>query len=165
MGLMKTLIVGRENGVRAKIRSMLGGGSVDTSPDSSHSAPRYDDQPPPAEKAVGLKPEAPKDVNPPQGFEVVLHKDSLKPGQIVEIIISGKAIAVANVDGTFHACTNACPHADGPLGEGELVGKVLTCPYHGWQYDITTGDCITTPSAHLATYEVAIEGPAVCVKL
>ena len=72
MSLLKTLLLGRENGIRSKIRkAVLGGGAEDTSPGSSYSAPRPsgDHQPAPAERALGLKPEAPKDVTPPEGFE------------------------------------------------------------------------------------------------
>ena len=67
--------MGRENGIR-RVRRAVFGGAVDTSPGSAYSAPR-DEPPPPAEAALGLHPEAPKDVTPPDGFEVVLHKDAL----------------------------------------------------------------------------------------
>jgi len=166
MSILKTLILGRENGIRrGLLRAILGGGGPpDTSPNSSYSAPAPA-APPPAEVALGLQPEAPKDITPPEGFEVVLHKDALAPGKITEIIIGGKAIAVANVDGEFHACTNSCPHAEGPLGEGTLRGSVLACPYHGWEFDIVGGTCLTNPDVELETFEVQIEGDAVCVRV
>ncbi len=169
MGLLKTILLGRDNGIRSKVRkSLFGGSTEDTSPGSSYSAPGGNTDraaPPPAEAALGLFPEAPKDTNPPAGFEVVLHKDALKPGKVVEIIIAGKAIAVANVDGEFFACTNSCPHADGPLGDGSLAGSVLSCPYHGWSFDLKDGSCKTNPDFTLKTYEVAVEKDAVCVKI
>lgn len=165
MSLFKTILVGRENGIRARIRKMFGGSSEDTTPGSSYSAPRADNKPVAAERALGLKPEAPKDVTPPEGYEVVLHKDALKPGKIVEIIIGGTAIAVTNVDGRFYALTNSCPHAEGPLGEGAMDGCTLTCPYHGWKFDVTTGACLTNPGVTVKTYPVAIEKEAVCVRL
>lgn len=166
MSLFKTILVGRENGIRAKLKKMFGGGSVDTSPGSSYSAPRSEEaRPAPAERALGLKPEAPKDVTPPEGFEVVLHKDALKPGMVTEIIIGGTAIAVANVAGKFHAVTNTCPHAEGPLGDGALEGCVLTCPYHGWQFDVSDGKCLTNAGMNIKIYEVQIEREAVCVRI
>jgi nitrite reductase (NADH) small subunit len=164
MGLLKTLIVGRENGIRARVRKMLFGGPVDTSPGSAYSAPR-DEPPPPAEAALGLHPEAPKDVTPPDGYEVVLHKDALVAGRVTEIIIAGTAIAVSNVDGTFYASTNTCPHAGGPMGEGELEGSVLTCPYHGWAFDLADGTCETNPDVKLQLYDVQVVGDAVCVRI
>ena len=166
MGLLRTLLFGRDNGFRAKLRSIASGGGVeDTSPNISHSAPSYSPStaPPSASGSASLEP--PRDVTPPEGFEVVMHKGSLKPGEVSEVIAGGTAIAVCNVDGTYHAVSNSCPHADGPLGEGGLEGSVLTCPYHGWAFDVTDGSCSTNADAHIATYEVAIEGHAVCVRL
>jgi nitrite reductase/ring-hydroxylating ferredoxin subunit len=48
-------------------------------------------------------------------------------------------VAVFNVDGKFYVLKNECPHAGGPLGEGFLDGPVVTCPWHGWQFDVTSG--------------------------
>jgi nitrite reductase/ring-hydroxylating ferredoxin subunit len=166
MSLLKTLLMGRENGIRAGIRKSLFGASVeDTSPGSSFSAPQDPPAPEPAEAALGLKPEPPRDVIPPEGFEVVLHREALKPGKVAEIIIGGKAIAVANVGGKFHACVSSCPHADGPLGDGSLQGSILSCPYHGWEFDLTDGSCKTNPETTLGLYDVKIVGDAVCVRL
>jgi nitrite reductase/ring-hydroxylating ferredoxin subunit len=119
----------------------------------------------PAEKALRLKKEPPRDVTPPEGYEVVLHKDALEAGRIIEIIIGGTAIAVANVDGAFHAISNTCSHAEGPLGEGSLDGAVVSCPYHGWQYDVRTGACLTNPQGTIASFPVQLVGDAVCVKM
>ena len=164
MGFLKTLIMGRENGIRTKLRGMLlGGGAEDTSPNVSYSAPSY--TPAPAAPAASDVPEPPRDVTPPEGFEVVSHKAALQPGEVKEVIAGGIAIALCNVDGEYHAVTNTCAHAEGPLGEGTLEGAVLTCPYHGWSYDITDGACLTNSEVSITTYEVAIEGDAVCVRL
>lgn len=165
MGLVRTILLGRPDGIRSKLRRAFGGGSEDTSPGSAYSAPRDDAPPPPAEAALGLHPEPPRDVTPPDGYEVVLHKDALKPGKVTEIIIGGTAIAVANADGTFHACTNSCPHAGGPLGEGTLEGGELTCPYHGWSFDLKQGVCLTNGDVEFLTYDVQVVGDAVCVRL
>jgi len=164
MGLVQTLIFGRENGIRrALFRALTGGGGAAApaapAPESNARAASRDGG------AANGRPEAPRDVTPPEGYEVVLHRDGLVPGEIGEVIIAGTAIAVANVDGTFYAIQNGCPHADGPLGEGSLKGTQLTCPYHGWQFDVSTGDCLVNPEARIQTYDVAIEGDAVCVKL
>ena len=160
MGLVSTLLFGRENGIRARIRrKLLGGGkAVETRDDPP--------PPPPAEAALGLSPEAPKDVTPPEGFEVVLHRDALGEGLITEIIIAGRAIAVANVGGSFYATDSNCTHSNPcPLAEGSLEGSILTCWVHGWQYDLTTGECLTTPDSPLKTFDVQIVDTAVCVKI
>ena len=119
----------------------------------------------PAEKALRLGKEPPRDVTPPEGFEVVLHKDALAAGKIIEVIIGGTAIAVARAGTQYYAISNKCPHADGPLGEGTLEGTVVTCPYHGWSFDVADGSCKTNPYAKVTTYPVQVVGDAVCVKL
>lgn len=161
MGFIQTLLTGRPNGLRSRLRRRLGGGPTPGSKASPAAAP----PPVPAEAALGLKPEAPKDVTPPDGFEVVLHKDALKVGAVTEIIIGGRAIAVAHTEAGYRACTNTCPHAEGPLSEGELSGGVLTCPYHGWEFDLSTGACLTNEAVTLPTFAVEVVGDAVCVRL
>ena len=84
-------------------------------------------------------------------------------GQVVEI--QGHTIAIFNVDGTFYATDNTCAHRGGPLGEGELEGDVVTCPWHGWKYNIKTGISLTTPSASVKTYQVKGEGIDVTILL
>lgn len=168
MGLLRNLIVGRPDGLRSRL---LGRGGESPAAGAPAAAPRPGAQRPagapvvPAEKALRLKHEPPRDVTPPEGYEVVLHKDALESGRIIEIIIGGTAIAVANVGGSFHAISNTCSHADGPLGEGSLDGHVVSCPYHGWQFDVRDGGCLTNPQGRIASYPVQVVGDAVCVKL
>lgn len=82
-------------------------------------------------------------------------------GKCVEA--GGKQIAIFNVDGTFHAIDNTCLHRGGPLGEGELDGKIVTCPWHGWQYDVTTGGNLDDETERVARYDVKVENGAVLV--
>jgi len=165
MGIVRTLLFGREDGIRSKLKSMLAGsgsGAPDWTPDSAYSAPSYEPTPPPPSNA---RPEPPRGVTPPEGFEVVLHVDGLKPGEVSEVIAGGTAICVANVDGAYHAVSNTCPHADGPLGEGALQGTKVLCPYHGWAFDVTTGACETNASSSIEVFEVQVKDDAVCVRL
>ena len=165
MGILRTLLFGRENGIRSTLKGMLGGdggGAPDWTPDSAYSAPSYDT---PAAPQADERPEPPRGVTPPEGFEVVLHVDALKPGEVSEVIAGGTAICVANVEGGYHAVSNTCPHADGPLGEGALQGTKVLCPYHGWAFDVTTGACETNASSSIDVFEVQIKDDAVCVRL
>lgn len=84
-------------------------------------------------------------------------------GKVVEA--RGKAIALFKVQGNFHAIDNTCVHRGGPLGEGFLEGLIVTCPWHGWRYDITTGQCVVLPNAKVATYNVKVEGNDVFVEI
>lgn len=60
------------------------------------------------------------------------------------MIVNGEEIVIANVDGEFYGLDGLCEHAAAPLGGGTLVGCQLTCPRHGWTYDVTDG-WLTTP--------------------
>ena len=79
--------------------------------------------------------------------------------------VGDELVAIYNIDGTYYAIGNACAHADGPLGEGTVEGCVVTCPDHGWQYDLRDGKCRTNPQARVPTYPVQIVGDAVCVRI
>lgn len=161
MSLLSTLLKGRPDGIRAKLRGMLGRGQPAAPPARAAAPPRTET----GEKALGLKKEAPKDVTPPDGYEVVLHKDALDEGRIMEIIVGGTAIAVAKVGGEHFALSNTCPHAGGPLGEGNLDGHVVACPYHGWQFDVRDGSCLTVVGKKVKRFDVKVVGDAVCVQL
>ena len=79
------------------------------------------------------------------------------PGSGKTVTVGGKEIAVFNVDGVFYALDNTCPHRGGPLGEGELEGCAVTCPWHAWTFDLKTGDSLTD-DLHVACYETRVEG-------
>ena len=85
------------------------------------------------------------------------------PGAGRCVTVVGKEIALFNVDGTFHAIDNTCLHRGGPLAEGELDGTVVTCPWHGWQYDVTTGVNVTDDTEGVQRYDVRVEGGEVLV--
>jgi len=85
------------------------------------------------------------------------------PGTIREFEVEGKAIALANVEGKFFAVNNVCLHRGGPLGEGELDRQVVTCPWHGWQFDVTNGQLLTNAAVTLACYPVEVRGDEVFV--
>ncbi len=77
-------------------------------------------------------------------------------GKTVEV--NGKTIALFNVTGSFCAISNTCAHRGGPLGEGEVDGKIVTCPWHGWRYDVTTGVNEMNPSVTVEKYQTKVEG-------
>ena len=84
-------------------------------------------------------------------------------GSIREIHIAGKAVALANVEGKFYAMSSVCLHRGGPLGQGELHGTVVTCPWHGWDYDVTSGKVVQNPSAEVPCYLTEVRGEEVFV--
>ncbi len=92
-------------------------------------------------------------------------KDEIPAGSIREFQVEGATIAVANVEGKFFAINNTCLHRGGPLAEGELNGKVVTCPWHGWQYDVTTGKLTMNPTVGVNCYPVEVRGDDVFVDI
>lgn len=86
-------------------------------------------------------------------------------GTIQEVSLEGKTIALANVGGEFHAISNACLHHGGPLGQGSLQGRVVTCPWHGWSFDVSTGKLSHGESAGVPCYRVELRGGDVFVDI
>lgn len=85
-------------------------------------------------------------------------------GQSVEV--EGKRIAVFNVDGRYCAIDDTCPHRGGPLSEGSLDGEVVTCPWHGARFDVTTGAVLAPPAQRGVTaYSVQVSSGDVLVEL
>lgn len=89
--------------------------------------------------------------------------NEINPGTIREFHVEGRAIAVANVEGKFYAINNTCLHRGGPLGQGAMNGKVVTCPWHGWQYDLTTGKVTQNPSVGVDCYPLEVRGEDIYV--
>ncbi len=87
------------------------------------------------------------------------------PGEARVVDAEGRALALCNVDGTFYAIDNVCLHRGGPLGEGDLDGRVLTCPWHGWRWEVTTGANVNNPTLKLGCVPVSVEGQGIFVDL
>jgi nitrite reductase (NADH) small subunit len=92
-------------------------------------------------------------------------KDEIPNGSIREFAVEGKTIALSNVDGKFFAINNTCLHRGGPLGTGEMHGKVVTCPWHGWQYDVTSGKLTMNPAVGVQCYAVEVRGDDIFVDI
>jgi nitrite reductase/ring-hydroxylating ferredoxin subunit len=83
--------------------------------------------------------------------------DEIGEGTMSVLDVSGERIAVAVVDGTYYAFEDACPHLQCPLSEGRLSGQTVTCPCHGSEFDVTTGERLAGPARRsLRTYSVRV---------
>jgi nitrite reductase/ring-hydroxylating ferredoxin subunit len=80
----------------------------------------------------------------------------LPEGQVIEVVAGDRTLAVANVDGQIYAVDGTCPHAGGPLGDGQLEGCMLTCPWHGWSYDLRSGESSVDSSVAVQTFPVRV---------
>ena len=91
--------------------------------------------------------------------------DEVSPGTGVVVESNGKCLAVFNLDGAFHVTDNLCLHRGGPLGEGDLEGETVSCPWHGWEYNVKTGHCINNPSSNIRAYETVVEAGEIKIEL
>jgi nitrite reductase/ring-hydroxylating ferredoxin subunit len=84
-------------------------------------------------------------------------------GRVVEA--GGRSLALFNVDGAYYAIDNSCAHRGGPLGEGELDGTVVTCPWHGWRWDVKSGANANNPAVTMVCFPVSVEAGDVFVEI
>jgi 3-phenylpropionate/trans-cinnamate dioxygenase ferredoxin component len=89
----------------------------------------------------------------------------LAEGEARVVDVEGRTLALFNVDGRFYALDNACAHRGGPLGEGDLEGRVVVCPWHAWRWDVTTGRNANNPAVTVACYPVHMEPDGIFVEL
>ena len=90
----------------------------------------------------------------------------LPPGTLHYAEIEGLPIALANVGGTIYALSDTCRHQGGPLSAGVLRDETVTCPWHGWTYNVRTGKAIVPPvGIRIPTYAVRIAGDDVYVSV
>jgi nitrite reductase/ring-hydroxylating ferredoxin subunit len=92
------------------------------------------------------------------GFMRVARKDEIPAGSISEFQVEGLTIAIANVGDKFYAINNICLHRGGPLGQGLLQGVAVTCPWHGWQYDVTNGKLVMNQAIGVKTFAIEVRG-------
>ena len=116
----------------------------------------------------------------------VASTDEIAEGERMLVELEGREIGIFNVDGTYHAYLNWCVHQSGPCCEGSLTGtteaeydadagevdlswvkedKILNCPWHGWEYEIETGDCLSKREHTLPSYPVTVEDGEITVEL
>jgi len=98
-------------------------------------------------------------------FVKALSAGDLAPGQATEVNVAGTPVAVFNVGGAFYAINNVCLHRGGPLGQGFVEGQTVTCPWHNWTYDVTTGANVVNAELKVACYATRVEGGQVLVEV
>lgn len=116
----------------------------------------------------------------------IARAEEIEAGNRIIAEVDGVDITVFNVDGEYRAYANWCGHQGGPCGEGTVSGtttatfdretletrvswnregKVLSCPWHGWEYDLTTGECLSNRRYRLIEYEVNVVDGDVIVRV
>jgi nitrite reductase/ring-hydroxylating ferredoxin subunit len=113
----------------------------------------------------------------------VCREDELPPGSMKLVPIGKFGVGVFNVDGTYKGLTNYCPHEGGPLCAGNIRGttetcsdspaglrwirdgEIVRCPWHQWEFDIATGETLSSPKRGIRTYAVEVVDGLVMVVL
>ena len=98
-------------------------------------------------------------------FVKAIQKSSVREGSGTCVELEGKRISIFNVGGKFYALDDSCGHRGAPLSEGSLDGNVVICSWHGFVFDVTTGNCATSSTIKQATYPVKIEGQDILIEL
>jgi nitrite reductase (NADH) small subunit len=105
--------------------------------------------------------------NPPRAGQTITFGSpaGLTLGRCVRLQLpDGGELALFNVDGEYHATENFCPHKGAPLTEGTLSGHVIECQWHGWQFDVRSGECLTA-GAQLKVYPVIIDDGLIKIEI
>ncbi|MBW8057571.1 MAG: non-heme iron oxygenase ferredoxin subunit [candidate division NC10 bacterium] len=99
-------------------------------------------------------------------FVKVATTSDLAPGQAKKVEVDGKVIALFNLEGHYYSIDNACPHRGGPLSQGPVEGEVVTCPWHGSKFNVTSGDVLTPPAGNgVSSYRVRVSGSDVEIEV
>ena len=84
-------------------------------------------------------------------------------GKGIVVVLKGTRVALFNCDGVYYAIRNTCPHMGGELGEGPLQGDIVTCPWHGWRFNVKTGRNPEADVVGVRTFEVRVEGDEIFI--
>jgi nitrite reductase (NADH) small subunit len=99
-------------------------------------------------------------------FVRICPQSELPPAsQVREFTVTGRAVCVANVDGIICVLDGTCPHEGGPLGEGTIEDGRVVCPWHGYAFDVHTGEAQDAPELKVEVLESKVEGGELRAKL
>jgi nitrite reductase (NADH) small subunit/3-phenylpropionate/trans-cinnamate dioxygenase ferredoxin subunit len=106
--------------------------------------------------------------SPNESWFAVADVTELADGEVMEVRVDGSGpmvLALARIDGEFHAVSNSCPHAGGPIGDGDVDGTQVRCPLHGWGFDVRDGVCDVDPALRLAVFATRVRDGRVEVEV
>ena len=87
------------------------------------------------------------------------------PGAGKMVVVSGRHVALFRLGDQFHALDNMCLHRGGPLCDGAIAQGVVTCPWHGWSFEIATGTMVQDPHVGVSRHEVRVQDGEIAVRL
>lgn len=86
-------------------------------------------------------------------------------GSVLSTTLGGEKVLLSRDGATVTCFQNACAHLGFPIHDGEIENGIITCPHHGFQYDLSSGECLTAPEVALQSHAVRVVGPRVEVRL
>lgn len=98
-------------------------------------------------------------------FKQVALCSEITEGQAKVIEIANRLVAIYQVNGQYYAIDNNCLHQGGPLAEGELNGTITTCPWHGVEFDVTTGCNPQNPEMRVDSFDLKIEDDKIFIAI
>ena len=96
-------------------------------------------------------------------FQTVCRVGDVPEGEGKPVQVGNKIIALFCVNGQYHAIDDVCPHMGASLSGGYQEDGIVTCPWHGYQYNLRTGNCLTVPDAELERFAVTVLGDTIYV--
>ena len=99
------------------------------------------------------------------GWKKLLDCPNLLPQSGQVVMMDEVPVALFNIDGEFIAMDNKCPHRGGSLGDGEIEGDIVTCPWHGWQFNCRTGKAVENDAIIVRTYEIENLSEGIFIKV
>jgi nitrite reductase (NADH) small subunit len=100
-----------------------------------------------------------------EDFVDVASIDELPVGRAKTLKVGERSIALYHTRSGFFASDNQCPHRGGPLGQGDVIGEEIVCPWHLWGFDVRSGVCTGNLQVSIVTHEVKIDRDRILVKL
>jgi len=157
MGLLREVVQGRPDGVRSRLRRWWdrANAQVDAERPTRHHRPEAREEPtPPAPEPVSER-----------GWYDVGPESMIDDAALVEIVAAGVPLVITRWEGSVRATAGECPHAGGPLADGERTGDQLVCPWHGWSFHLMNGHCLQDPSVKLRIYDAEVREGRIWVDL
>ena len=150
----KQFVLGRPNGVRERLRHLFGRERVWSQAEA-----------PSSDETLHQNTSGGADEGVPTGFVYAAEEKEVMETGLLEVNVSGMSLCLVMAKGVFYAIDNDCPHAYSPLSDGEINGDTLTCPLHGWQFDLKTGHCAVSEQFVLKRYDVRAQSGSIYVAL
>ena len=99
-------------------------------------------------------------------YKVIAYIEEIPLGKRKRIEVDGRRITIFNIDNTYFAINDTCPHkGTAPLLRGKLDGLGIKCPNHGYRFDLKTGECNIDPTFNTKVYTVKVEGNSILIEL